>query len=59
MSETTLVLLITAAIILAMFAWVPLLHFFCPPCGRYLNRLRRRQVQGAEDEPQGSNVEAV
>lgn len=41
MSEDLLATVITLAIIAAMFAWVPLLKFICPPCSRFLESRRR------------------
>ncbi len=46
MSENLLATAITLAIIGAMFAWVPLLQFVCPPCSRYLESRRRRLPVG-------------
>jgi len=40
MSDDVIALVITFAIIALFFAWVPLLNFVCPPCGRFLERLR-------------------
>jgi hypothetical protein len=44
MSEQTLSLIITVAIIALMFAWAPFLNFVCPPCGRALERFRLRKA---------------
>lgn len=43
MSEDTLAIVITAAIVALMFAWVPILNFICPPCGRALTRFRQQR----------------
>lgn len=59
MSETTLVLLITAGIIVAMFAWVPLLHYVCPPCARSMSRLRRRRSASIHEDTPDRGVEAA
>jgi hypothetical protein len=40
MSDDAIALVITIAIIALFFVWVPLLNFVCPPCGRFLERLR-------------------
>ena len=42
MSDTTIALIITVAIIALLFAWVPVLNLICPPCARFL---KRRSVQ--------------
>jgi hypothetical protein len=40
MSDEAIALIITIAIIALLFAWVPLLNWVCPPCGRFLERCR-------------------
>jgi hypothetical protein len=47
MSDQVLAILITAAIVALLFAWVPILNFICPPCGRALARYRHKSI--AED----------
>ncbi len=47
MSEAILAIIVTAAIVALMFAWVPILNIVCPPCGRALARYRHRST--AED----------
>ena len=59
MSETTLVLVLTAAIIVAMFAWVPLLHLVCPPCGRSLNRVLRRRRETVPENGAETHAETA
>jgi hypothetical protein len=43
MSDDAIALVITIAIIALFFVWVPLLNFACPPCGRFLERLRQQK----------------
>jgi cytochrome c oxidase assembly protein Cox11 len=43
MSEQTLCIFITVLVIALMFAWVPILEFICPPCGRAIERLWRKR----------------
>ena len=43
MSEQTLCIIITVLVIALMFVWVPILEFICPPCGRAIERLRRKR----------------
>jgi hypothetical protein len=45
MSDDAIALVITIAIIALFFVWVPLLNFVCPPCGRFLERLREKGVR--------------
>lgn len=59
MSETMLVVLITAAILAGMFAWVPLLNLVCPPCGRALLRMRQTRVTASVDEANEVSVGAA
>jgi hypothetical protein len=40
MSDETISLVITIAIIALFFAWVPFLELVCPPCARFLERQR-------------------
>ena len=42
MSDEIIALVITIAIIALFFLWVPLLNLVCPPCGRFLERLRQK-----------------
>jgi hypothetical protein len=46
MSDEVTALVITIAIIALFFVWVPLLNFVCPPCGRFLERLRHQKQPG-------------
>jgi hypothetical protein len=43
MSDEVIAFVITLAIIALFFVWVPLLNFVCPPCGRFLERLRQQK----------------
>jgi hypothetical protein len=43
MSEEVIAVVITISIIILFLAWVPFLNLVCPPCGRFLERRRRRQ----------------
>jgi hypothetical protein len=43
MSDEVIALVVTIAIIALFFVWVPLLDLVCPPCGRFLERLRRQK----------------
>jgi hypothetical protein len=43
MSDEVIALVITLAIIALFFVWVPLINFVCPPCGRFLERLRQQK----------------
>jgi hypothetical protein len=43
MSDEAIAIIITIAIIALFFVWVPLLNFVCPPCGRFLERLRHQK----------------
>jgi transposase-like protein len=55
MSEETLALVITIAIIALFFAWVPFLNLICPLCSRFLER-RRLQIELAEEQRYRSSV---
>jgi hypothetical protein len=55
MSEETLALVITIAIIALFFAWVPFLNLICPLCSRFLER-RRLQIELAEEQHYRSSV---
>jgi hypothetical protein len=46
MSENLLATILTVVILVAIFAWVPLLNAVCPPCSRFLQRRRRRLTVG-------------
>jgi uncharacterized protein involved in cysteine biosynthesis len=50
MSEAKIALVVTAAILVLMFVWVPILNFVCPPCGRALERLRETRDVDAREE---------
>jgi hypothetical protein len=50
MSEAKIALAVTAAILVLMFVWVPILNFVCPPCGRAIKRLREKKAEEAHDE---------
>src|ERR1700729_944989 len=43
MSDSLVALLITLAILASMLIWVPLLELICPPCSRFLVRLKQRR----------------
>ena len=43
MSESLFAGLVTFAILVVLFSWVPAINIVCPPCGRALVRLRRRE----------------
>jgi hypothetical protein len=43
MSESLFAALVTALILVVLFAWVPALELICPPCGRALKRFKRRE----------------
>ncbi|WP_353066086.1 hypothetical protein RBB77_07395 [Tunturibacter psychrotolerans] len=49
MSDEIIALIITVAIIALLFAWVPLLNFICPPCGRFFAQ-RRMEKQTSENQ---------
>jgi len=51
MSDDVIAVLITIAIIALFFVWVPLLNFVCPPCGRFLERLRLQKEIPARRAP--------
>jgi hypothetical protein len=55
MSEQTLCIIITVLVIALMFVWVPILEFICPPCGRAIERLRRKKI--ATDDAAGKGIE--
>jgi hypothetical protein len=55
MSENTLALVITVAIVALFFAWVPFLHLVCPLCSRFLER-RRLQMELAKEQSYRSSV---
>ena len=40
MSDKMVSILLTLVIVALFFAWVPLLEWICPPCGRFLERIR-------------------
>jgi hypothetical protein len=48
MSESLFAGLFTVVILAILFAWVPMMDRVCPPCGRALKRLKRRESTGAE-----------
>jgi hypothetical protein len=48
MSEETLALVITVAVIALLFAWPAFLNLVCPPCGRFLARRRTRTDEDTE-----------
>ncbi len=48
MSEDMLCLVFTFLILGLMFAWVPLLNFICPPCGRALERFWSKKASPEE-----------
>jgi hypothetical protein len=50
MSEAKIALMVTVAILLLMFVWVPILNFVCPPCGRAIERLREKKKKDSHDE---------
>jgi hypothetical protein len=58
MSEQTLCVLITILVIAFMFVWVPILEFICPPCGRALERLRRRKSPPTMQQGRVSRTDA-
>ena len=46
MSEDLFATAVTLAILVAMFAWVPILKLVCPPCSSFLESRRRRLPVG-------------
>jgi hypothetical protein len=54
MSEDVIAILITLAIIALFFAWMPLLNFICPPCGRFLEQRRLQKEASKERTPLGT-----
>ena len=49
MSDSLVALLITLAILASMLIWVPLLELICPPCSRFLVRLKQRRPEPVSD----------
>jgi hypothetical protein len=58
MSEQTLCIFITVLVIALMFAWVPILEFICPPCGRAIERLRRKRSSRTMQQERVSKTNA-
>jgi hypothetical protein len=48
MSDQTLALILTIAVIALFFVWVPFLNLVCPPCGRFLARRRLEAAAGKD-----------
>jgi hypothetical protein len=46
MSDNIMAVVVTTVIIAIFFAWVPLLNFVCPPCGRFFERRRFSKDRG-------------
>lgn len=45
MSDTLLAFVVTALLIGFFFAWVPFLEWICLPCGRFVERLKKREPE--------------
>jgi hypothetical protein len=59
MSDEVTAFVITIAIIALFFVWVPLLNFVCPPCGRYLERLRPQKEKDVAKAPSSIAVDST
>jgi cytochrome c oxidase assembly protein Cox11 len=60
MSDETIALIITVAIIALLFAWAPLLNFICPPCGRFLaQRRKEKQTMASQTIKKRASVAAI
>jgi hypothetical protein len=46
MSNNIMAVVVTTVIIAIFFAWIPLLNFVCPPCGRFFGRRRFSKDSG-------------
>jgi hypothetical protein len=49
MSDSLVALLITLALLASMLVWVPLLEVICPPCSRFLVRLKLSRPEPVAD----------
>jgi hypothetical protein len=54
MSDEVTAILITIAIIALCLVWVPLLDLVCPPCARFLERLRHRTAVPGQQSSVGT-----
>jgi len=59
MSDNVIALVITIAIIALFFAWMPILNFICPPCGRFVAKYRLQRPQDEKPHPAAFKKKAV